>query len=534
MGLPQGRILGGSSAINVLALIPPSKLGINAWENLGNPGWSWEEMLPYYRKFHTLNLPSVSLQDHLGLAYVDEEYRGTSGPIQATFSGALQDPIPKAWYLAFRSLGLDTKTDPFSGQVIGGYNNPVTVDAASKERSYSAVAYYKPASKRSNLRLLTGSIVDEILIERSNSEDDVTAMGVRFSNSEGLQEAHARKETILAAGAFQSPKLLELSGIGSADLLRQHDIDVVVDNPGVGENLQDHLLAGISFEVRDGIKTIDDLARQDPGAVEAAMKSYMTDKTGPLSVGSVGSFAFLPVMKFLAENGTEERKLLWERHSEKLKDIPHYDFTRSLIDSSNEASAAFFMYPGQGNHESGVGAIAKDVIKASLPGNFITIAVCLLHPFSRGSTHIKSNDPTIPPSIDPHYLEKEIDVEILALHLQYIQTLIQAGPLEAILKPNGRRSAPDLDLDNLEAVKEYVRETSISNWHPVGACAMLPRSKGGVLDERMVVHGTKNLRVVDSSSFPIIPRGNPMSTVYAVAEKAADLIKQDKGADELL
>ena len=490
-------------------------------------------MLPYYRKFHTLSLPSVSIQDHLGLAYVDENYRGTSGPIQASFSGALQDPIPNAWYQTFRSLGLDTKTDPFSGQIIGGYNNPITVDAVSKERSYSAVAYYKPASKRPNLRLLTGSIVDKIMIQRTSTEDKVAATGVCFSNHEGLQAVRAREEILLAAGAFQSPKLLELSGIGSADILRQHDIDVVIDNPAVGENLQDHLLAAISFEVRDGIKTVDDLARQDPGALEAAMKSYMTDKTGPLSAGSVNSFAFLPVMKFLAENGTEERKQLWERHSKKLKDSPHYDFTRSIIDSSDEASAAFFMYPGQGNHKRGVGAVAKDVIKASLPGNFITIAVCLLHPFSRGSTHIKSKDPTIPPSIDPHYLEEAVDVEILALHLQYIQTLIQAEPLKAVLKPNGRRTAPDLDLDNLEAVKEYVRDTCISNWHPVGACAMLPQSKGGVLNERMVVHGTNNLRVVDSSSFPIIPRGNPMSTVYAVAEKAADLVKQDKGAAEL-
>lgn len=129
------------------------------------------------------------------------------------------------------------------------------------------------------------------------------------------------------------------------------------------------------------------------------------------------------------------------------------------------------------------------------------------------------------PLIDPQYLAKDLDVEIFALHFQYLQTLIQTEPLATMLKPNGRRCSPELDLDNLEAVKEHIRKTAISNWHPVGTCAMLPRDKGGVINERLIVHGTKNLRVVDSSTFPIITRGNPLTSVYAVAEKAADLIK---------
>lgn len=254
----------------------------------------------------------------------------------------------------------------------------------------------------------------------------------------------------------------------------------------------------------------------------------MADKTGPLGVASVNSFGVLPVMKFLTAEGHSQRKLLFERYSAETKNTFHYDFTRSIIDSVDESSAAFFAYPAQGNFEVGGGANPRDVTKASLQGNFITITVCLLHPFSRGSVHITSADPKLRPLIDPQYLAKHLDVEIFALHLQYLQTLVQTEPLATMLKPNGRRSSPELDLDDLEAVKEHIRKTAISNWHPVGTCAMLPQDKGGVINERLIVHGTKNLRVVDSSTFPTITRGNPLTSVYAVAEKAADLIKGEE------
>lgn len=482
-------------------------------------------MSPYYRKFYTLSVPSEAIRDHLGLAHIDEDVRGTSGPIHASFSGTLRNFLPNVWYQTFQNLNLETKKDPFSGQVVGGYSNPSTIHPTTKERSYSAVAYYKPASTRSNLTLLTGGLVERIFLQAQNSADVVTATGVCFTRAGESHTVRARKEVILAAGAFQSPKLLELSGIGAANILRNYDIPVAIDNPGVGENLQDHLMVGISFEVKDGVETLDDLARQDPRASEAALNSYMADRTGPLGAAAVSSFAFLPVMEFLTADGHSQRKHLFERYPAEAKDTFHYDFTRSIIENVDESSAAYFAYPAQGNFEVGGGAHPRDLTKASLPGNFITMSVCLLHPFSRGSVHITSADPKVRPSIDPHYLTKELDAKIFALHLQYLQTLVRTEPLASILKPNGRRTSPELDLNNLEAVKEHIRQTAISNWHPVGTCAMLPRDKGGVIDERLIVHGTKNLRVVDSSTFPIITRGNPLTSVYAVAEKAADLIK---------
>lgn len=230
-------------------------------------------MRPYYRKSYTLTMPSEAIRDHLGLAYIDEDIQGTSGPIQASFSSTIRDLLSNVWYRTFEKLGLNTKSAPFSGQVVGGYSSPSTIHPTTKERSYSAVAYYKPASNRSNLTLLTGGLVEKILLQAQEPAEAVAATGVCFTRAGESHTVQARKEVILAAGAFQSPKLLELSGIGAANILRNYDVPVAIDNPGVGENLQDHLMVGISFEVKDGVETLDDLARQDPRASEAALNS---------------------------------------------------------------------------------------------------------------------------------------------------------------------------------------------------------------------------------------------------------------------
>ncbi len=501
---------------------------MDAWENLGNPGWGWEELAPYYRKFHTLTVPSEPVCHHLGLEYIDESVRGTSGPIQVSFSDDAEDPLPNAWLKTFQTLGFGLHGDPFSGQVTGGYNNPGTIHPATKERSYSAVAYYQPASHRPNLHLLTGANVHKVIFEKSDVAGAVSATGVEFTKGEKETIVRVRKEIIVAAGAFQTPKLLELSGIGSAHLLASLGIDNIVDIPGVGENLQDHLMTGFSFEVKDGVATIDDLARNDPTAFQAAMGEYMASKTGPLTGPGVKSIAFMPLVDILETVDQVMPHNLTGAKQAKASDSLMDSFTRSINKNSDEGSASLFTYPAQGNFEAGGGANPKNVTKALMAGNFMTIGVCLLQPFSRGNTHLTSADPKQNPSIDPQYLTKELDVEIFARHLQYLQTIIKTQPLASFLKPGGKRSSPNIDLKELDAVKEFVQTTAISNWHPVGTCAMLPREKGGVVNERLIVHGTKNLRVVDASIFPIITRGNPVSSVYAAAEKAADLIKADR------
>ncbi|KAL9118484.1 MAG: hypothetical protein Q9187_004966, partial [Circinaria calcarea] len=172
------------------------------------------------------------------------------------------------------------------------------------------------------------------------------------------------------------------------------------------------------------------------------------------------------------------------------------------------------------------------LVQTLLPGNFYTVAVSLMHPLSRGYSHITSSDPNAKPAVNPNYLVHPLDLEIFARHVRFIGTIVRTEPLKSLFKPGGlvNRAAPK-DLQDLDAIKEYIKDTGLSSWHPTSTCAMLPREAGGVVDHNLVVHQTKNLRVIDASVMPITPRGNPQSSVYAIAERAADFIKMDYAID---
>ncbi|KAF6223696.1 hypothetical protein HO133_000539 [Letharia lupina] len=521
---PQGRVLGGSSAINAEAFIAPSSTDLEAWEHLGNPGWNWQVMMPYYRKCYTLTAPASEVSEHLGIDWIDEDVRGLSGPIQASFQGAIQDPLSKAWVQTFKGLQHGLKRDPFAGEAMGGYSSPITVDPESKTRSYAANTYYASASHRPNLTVLTGVSVKNIILDTRNGPAIATGVHVSVNDLEHI--VNASKEVILAAGAFQTPKLLELSGIGDRELLETHGIHVVIDNPNVGENLQDHLMTGISYEVMDGIFTGDGLMRQEPEITQMAMQMYTTAKAGPLCAGGIGSYAFMPLLNSLDGDKTADlERLLLDCKSQDPKDAIHFEFVRSILESDKKASASMFMFPAQVNlHNS---PSAKNFTQDLAPGNYVSLGVALLHPLSRGSVHITSAHASQEPHIDPKYLSHALDVEIFATHLRFLERLAQSEPLASLLKPDGRRNHPTAFIRDMNGARDYVRQSAISNNHPACTCAMKPREKGGVVNERLVVYGTANLRVVDASIMPTIPGGNIQSSVYAVAERAADLIKED-------
>ena len=485
-------------------------------------------MAKYYQRSHTLELPSEDVRAHLGLEYLIEgKCRGDKGPIQTSYSGTLDDPLGKAWVDTFRSLNYSLTGDPFLGSATGGFANPTTVHSATKERSYSASAYYGRVQGRPNLHLFTGIQVEKIVLDASS--DSIVATGVQFTKNGALTTVNARKEVVVAAGTFNSSKLLELSGIGDETILKGQGIKTLINNPNVGENFHDHPMTGISFEVQDGVNTLDDLNRQDPKAISTAMTAYQTDKTGPFSGGAINSFAFMPVVDFQSAEGQEALGRVLESYgsdSGNEKEKLDEDFVRTVYSSNDKSSVTYFMYAAHGDF-GGDASEAKNVTR-SLNGNFITIAASLSYPLSRGSAHISSASASDKPMIDCQLLTHPLDLEIFARHVRYIENIVQTEPLASLLKPNGRRS-PEFAFigSDLSIAKEYVRRTTISAWHPVGTCAMLPRERGGVVSDRLIIHGTKNVRVVDASIMPLICRGNTQTTVYAVAERAADLIKED-------
>ncbi|KAI2628997.1 hypothetical protein GGS21DRAFT_233673 [Xylaria nigripes] len=514
---PQGKLFGGSSAINGQAFIAPGKAELDAWAKLGNPGWDWASMLPSYRKSYTLIPPSdEATLKHLGIDWINDDYQGSSGPVKVSFPGVVQNPLCKAWIGTFQDLNLITSADPFSGNSIGGYSNMATVDPDSKIRSYAGSAYGGPARQRPNVRIVTDVQVQRITFTETDS-GAVRATGVQALVDGKEEKFTSEKEVILAAGTYNTPKLLELSGVGDRKLLDRHKIPVHVDLPGVGENLQDHLMTGLSYEVVDGVITGDPLLRQEPEALALAQKLYAENKAGPFTIGGMQSHAFMP---------TADASALLDKfpRGQGPKDSEYYDAVRSIIEAPDGTSGAWLMFLAQTNlHEGGKSFVGTEL----LPENFISLGCVQSHPFSRGSTHISSADINTVPDINPAYFSHPADLEIMARHMQALDTVLRPSKhLSEFLKPDGKRNHPDaFHVRDLEGAKKYVLDTATTAYHSCGSASMLPREKGGVVDPQLVVYGTENLRVVDASIFPLIPRGNILSSVYAVAEKAADIIK---------
>ncbi|EAQ83060.1 hypothetical protein CHGG_10878 [Chaetomium globosum CBS 148.51] len=488
----RGKMLGGSSALNFLMLLYPSKGNIDAWAALGNPSWNYDALAPYLRKFATVHPSPQSARDLLGLTYLNEDLAKGDGPIQVSHTEGY-GVTNKAWLQTFAGLGLEAASDPREGGALGAFQNHASIDPATNTRSYACTGYYTPeVAKRPNLVVLTETVVNKIIFDTTSGEDAV-ATGVEIITKDGQKkQVSASTEVILAAGSLQSPQILELSGVGGRDLLGKHGIPVIVENPNVGEHVQDHPIVCQSFEVADGVPSGDVL--RDPNVLQALVGMYQTGGAGPLGQ-SVISVAYSPLVDGSGIVPAEAKASLFAEHAPTF-DTPEGKVARKLVESPTEATFQYLLFPSQ--------------------------------PFSRGSVHITSADVHAPPEWDPKYNSNPLDMELLARAVQFVERIVDpATPFGGVLKAGGQRQ-PALKADDLDTAREIVRRRQISVFHVAGSCAMRPRDQGGVVDERLRVYGTKRLRVVDASVFPIEPVGNIQSVVYAVAERAADFIKEDR------
>lgn len=248
-GWTRGKCLGGSSAINYCMFSMSSKKDLDNRAELGNEGWGFDDMAKYYRKFETYNPPSKELSAKINDKYIDPMLRGMDGPLQVSFSKGDFAWFQEAWMQTCLNLGYPQPKDPRSGSALGGFNQLTTIDPKHVRRSYSARAFYEPNSKRSNLSILTNELVSKMDFDKIRSALSTdTATGVQFITNGTSYTVKAKKEVIVCGGVINSPQILELSGVGSASLLQKYGIDVIVDNPNVGENLNDHSATGLCFK----------------------------------------------------------------------------------------------------------------------------------------------------------------------------------------------------------------------------------------------------------------------------------------------
>ncbi|QYS96342.1 hypothetical protein H0G86_003594 [Trichoderma simmonsii] len=505
---PRGKALGGSSAINFMTWMRGAREDYDAWEALGNPGWGWDKLLPYFKKSETFHPPSDSIRDKEELRY-DLEAFGDSGPIHISYAKEYQ-PSNQLYFKALNSVGVPTNSAHFAGSNVGAWTNVNNIDPRTMTRSF-ATNYCSLAG--SNLHILTEAVVQDVVLDKVDNA--YRASGVRFIYKGQEHVVSASREVILSAGSIKSPQLLELSGIGNPEVLSRAGIDVKVDSPMVGENLQEHKAIHMVVEVDPELENRDDLFF-DPNRAAAARAQYDRDQTGPLARIS-SSYSFVPLATFMPQDTLErlysqakdltgfpsEKKALMEQRLKDIDKIGQMEFIFAL----------------------GAAPLAENGKK------FGTLFQILQYPFSVGSIHIQpvpseKDDPVIDPR---HYdgPHGEIDLDIMLESTRFGRNILLAPSFNKIVRQLAYPPA-SLFTDD-EDVKTWILDSTAVAYHPIGTCAMGGRSgiRGGVVDERLRVYGVKGLRVVDASIMPLHISAHIQATVYAIAEKGASMILED-------
>ncbi|KAG9089002.1 hypothetical protein FS749_001698 [Ceratobasidium sp. UAMH 11750] len=508
---PRGKVLGGSSALNFMTLGRGSEAEYDALEALGNPGWNFSSFQHYFSKSETTNPLPEDVAQTYGAQVVAPA--GTDGPIARSYPGWFSD-LHLPLFDAYKALGVDVNVDPNGGKNTGVTTVSCAITPGKSTRSYSVTGYWEPYADRPNLVLVTGARATKVVLSKQG--DLAVATGVEFVHGPDGEEvefvARARREVVLSAGTFQSPQLLELSGIGQRRVLEAVDVPVQVELDGVGENLQDHVYVPTMYEVTSEHETLDVLHEPEVHARE--WEKFETKGEG-MYAATHSAFSFLPLEEFAEADEARRVREALEGEVSRYPGVGEQKLHRLLTQwvaegETAQAQAEIIHYPG----------FFPNPVTRPTPGHrYQSFLAALMHPASRGTTHIISSDALTKPAIDPRYMSAPADVEILAAAVRFIARLSKAGPMRE------RVVGETMGAEETGDVREYVKNKFEPVYHPIGTCSMLPREDGGVVDASLKVYGTANLRVVDASVIPIHLSCHIQSTVYALAEKASDIIK---------
>jgi len=464
---PRGKVMGGSSSINAMIYARGHARDYDDWAAQGNPGWSFQDVLPYFKR---------SEHNERGA----DDWHGQGGPLNVM---DLRSPNPFLPHFleAGRQAGYPINDD-FNGpqqEGIGVYQ----VTHRNGERFSAAKAYVTPHLGRSNLQVFTDSLTSRVLTEVRDGQVRATGVELRGQGGRGVPQQLMLKpggEVVLSAGAFGSPQLLMLSGIGPADHLREHGIAVVRDLPGVGANLHDH-----------------------PDVVMVVNAPQVTDLFGLSLTGAWN------MLKGIGEWRRSRSGMLTTNFAEA------GGFIRSAADEPIPDLQLHFV----------VGKLV-DHGRKTVFGHGYSCHVCLLRPRSRGSLRLASADPQVAPLIDPAFLQDPDDLRRLVQGFKLTRELLSQP---ALARHGGRESAASAEARSDAQIEQFIRHHADTIYHPVGTCRMGP-DEGAVVDARLRVHGVSGLRVVDASIMPSVVGGNTNAPSMMIAEKAADMIREDRSA----
>ncbi|PVH96905.1 GMC oxidoreductase [Periconia macrospinosa] len=501
---PLGAVVGGSSAVNGMVFDRGARIDYNAWEELGNPGWGWEGLFQYFKKSTTFDVPSQQEKEKFGWTWDKAAYG--DGPIHASFP-AFQWSTQNISMAAWKEMGLPTPKEHAFGDAIGLFFVPSSEHGVNRTRSYARYGYHDPAASRLNYHLLVGHKAEKLVLST-----DKAAEGVVIYQRDNPQEKFTikvAKEVILTAGAVHTPQILELSGVGPRDVLEAAKIDVKLELPGVGNNFQDHPQAYLTCNFTQDVWPNPATLTNNATFLAAAQAEYDAHKTGPLTLNLNTGFTFLPLGTIHSQStGFHER--LAAQHPDTYLPRNLDSSVRKGYKVQKNLLARLYRSPESSVFESPFGGVCQ---RTSV----------LTKPLSRGQVHINASDPYGPPIIDFRVYSNPLDMEVSVESIKYTRKYFKSE-LFAPLKPV--ESAPGPNVTDDMGIEAHIRRTGgPSSFHVSGTAAMMPLELGGVVGPDLKVYGLKGVSVADASIQPLIPGAHLSATVYAVAEKAADIIK---------
>ncbi|KAF2628838.1 GMC oxidoreductase [Macroventuria anomochaeta] len=504
-----GNVVGGGSVVNGMAFDRASAADYDAWEQLGNSGWNWNSLLPYFKKSTTFTPPSTENVKAWGITY-DASYYGTNGPIQASFPNFEYSDITTIW-AAYKAQGVPLPKEHASGNAVGAYWIPTALQPETQTRSDARNGYYDPIKSRSNLILATGKKVNEILFDQGLLTG-YKAKGVqyvsRFDNS--VKQVYASREVIMAAGSIFTPQLLQLSGLGPQDVLNAAGVRVKKNMPAVGANMQDHPNANLQFDLTN-LATPNPLSGLDPAFNASAWGQYNTNRTGPITQAHGSSLAFLSL------------RTITDNYESIVSSIKSQN-ARTYLPSVYADSKLLAGFNKQRDIIANLHSRA-DAAVAEFPMVAFGLAIgALQRPLSRGTITLNPSNKYDAPVVQWNTFQNPIDRRIIVEMVRWLRQhwarpeLKKFSPVEIV---PGTGETDDEIIDALIQTKSL--EASFA--HMSGSCSMMPEAYGGVVGSDLLVYGVKQLSIVDGSIIPLVPATHLQATMYAVAEKAADLIK---------